>query len=423
MSGIYQAGRERASAPAHENNDYKPACKIMRAKIAEFALKLPNERLRRTFLNCFYSTLDTAAEMLADGSAFMLTGDIPAMWLRDSAVQVMGYLPFANDDPDVARLVRGLLKRQFFYIGLDPYSNAFNREANGRGHKDDVTDWDSPWVWERKYEIDSLCYPLWLAQKYAGTTGDFTVYDEEFRAALRKIIDTFKTEQRHFEKSAYFHSRPKYPQFPTLQNGGRGNPVGYTGMTWNGYRPSDDVCEYGYLVPSNMFVTVVFDYLCKNAEKADVSANKNPLSIIRCKSLMFELLYLIFNNKFIGKENNCVKGNALDVVENANGFMQRNCDRAITTAEVAKHVGYSTNYFVTIYKSVSGISPMAYHEKLRIEKAKNFILTTNLSMSEVADELGFDNLYSFSRYFKRLTGYSPLEYRTENNKNDKRRDR
>ena len=153
------------------------------------------------------------------------------------------------------------------------------------------------------------------------------------------------------------------------------------------------------------------------------SANKNPLSIIRCKSLMFELLYLIFNNKFIGKENNCVKGNALDVVENANGFMQRNCDRAITTAEVAKHVGYSTNYFVTIYKSVSGISPMAYHEKLRIEKAKNFILTTNLSMSEVADELGFDNLYSFSRYFKRLTGYSPLEYRTENNKNDKRRDR
>ena len=108
------------------------------------------------------------------------------------------------------------------------------------------------------------------------------------------------------------------------------------------------------------------------------SANKNPLSIIRCKSLMFELLYLIFNNKFIGKENNCVKGNALDVVENANGFMQRNCDRAITTAEVAKHVGYSTNYFVTIYKSVSGISPMAYHEKLRIEKAKNFILTTNL---------------------------------------------
>ena len=270
MSVIYQAGRERASAPEHENNDYKPACKIMRAKIAEFALKLPNERLRRTFLNCFYSTLDTAAEMLADGSAFMLTGDIPAMWLRDSAVQVMGYLPFANDDPDVARLVRGLLKRQFFYIGLDPYSNAFNREANGRGHKDDVTDWDSPWVWERKYEIDSLCYPLWLAQKYAGTTGDFTVYDEEFRAALRKIIDTFKTEQRHFEKSAYFHSRPKYPQFPTLQNGGRGNPVGYTGMTWNGYRPSDDVCEYGYLVPSNMFVTVVFDYLCKNAEKADV---------------------------------------------------------------------------------------------------------------------------------------------------------
>ncbi len=278
MSSIYETGREKEISPALENE--KPNCKTMRAKISEFSLKLSDEKLRRMFINCFYSTLDTAAEMLEDGSAFMLTGDIPAMWLRDSAVQVMAYLPFVNEDADVAKLIRGLLKRQFFYIGLDPYSNAFNKEPNNRGHKDDVTDWDSPWVWERKYEIDSLCYPLWLAQKYSQKTGDFSVYDDAFRIALRKIIDTFRTEQNHATKSAYFHSRPKYPQFPTLQNGGKGNPVGYTGMTWNGYRPSDDVCEYGYLVPSNMFITVVFDYLCKNAERANVADMRSEMKTL-----------------------------------------------------------------------------------------------------------------------------------------------
>ena len=92
-------------------------------------------------------------------------------------------------------------------------------------------------------------------------TKDESIFDDLFYKALEVIIQTFETEQYHFEKSKYFHYRPKYPQFPTLNNEGKGNPVGYTGLIWNGYRPSDDVCEYGYLVPSNMFASVILRWL------------------------------------------------------------------------------------------------------------------------------------------------------------------
>ena len=103
----------------------------MRNQVSLFAKSLQDGKVRQMFEKCFFSTLDTASEMLDDGSVFMLTGDIPAMWLRDSSVQVMEYLPYANGDGDVKRLIRGLLKRQFFYITIDPYANAFNRDDNG----------------------------------------------------------------------------------------------------------------------------------------------------------------------------------------------------------------------------------------------------------------------------------------------------
>ena len=275
----YNSGRKGESPSAAELKQ-KSSYQVMRNQVSLFAKSLQDGKVRQMFEKCFFSTLDTASEMLDDGSVFMLTGDIPAMWLRDSSVQVMEYLPYANGDGDVKRLIRGLLKRQFFYITIDPYANAFNRDDNGRGHKDDVTDYDSPWVWERKFEIDSLCYPLWLAQKYAETTGDYTVYDEGFRLALSRILDTFETEQFHNERSEYIHSRPLYPQFPSLPNGGKGTPVAYTGLIWNGYRPSDDVCNYGYLIPSNMFATVVMDWLEEHSGQIGISFERERIGRI-----------------------------------------------------------------------------------------------------------------------------------------------
>lgn len=221
---------------------------------AEFGAESP---IYRIFKNCYSNTLEQTIDVLPDGSVFAVTGDIPAMWLRDSAAQFRPYL--IVDDENVLQIVRGIIKRQFYYINQDPYANAFNREPNGRGHQDDLTEM-TPLIWERKYEVDSLCYPLQLAYLYWKSTGRTDCFDESFVSAVNKILEVWKIEQNH-EQSSYTFQRFDCAPSDTLPNEGRGTPVGYTGMTWSGFRPSDDACQYGYLVPSNMFAVVVLGYL------------------------------------------------------------------------------------------------------------------------------------------------------------------
>lgn len=147
-------------------------------------------------------------------------------------------------------------------------------------------------------------------------------------------------------------------------------------------------------------------------------SSDNPFKMIKQKALMFELLYLVFNYKNVNREN-YGKENPLKIVTQANTFMQNNSDRALSTAEIAMAVGYSTNYFVEIYKSIAYISPIKYHEKLRMERAKNLLLSTSLSVSEISEMLGFNNLYAFSRFFKRSFGLSPTDYKKKHyNAND-----
>lgn len=217
-------------------------------------------KLQKLYRNCYPNTLETTAEILADGSTFLYTGDIPAMWLRDSTAQVSQYLPLTKDDPEIRGILRGLIKKQLFYIRIDPYANSFNIEANGNGHTDDIPK-KGPWVWERKYEIDSLCYPMRLAYLYYKSCGDAGIFDGDFETTAEIIVDLWIREQRHFEKSDYYFIRKNCPWIDTLHNEGRGYPVNYTGMTWSGFRPSDDSCTFGYLIASNMFAVIVLRYL------------------------------------------------------------------------------------------------------------------------------------------------------------------
>jgi len=208
------------------------------------------------FRQCFLNTLDTTLTQDEDGTVFVITGDIPAMWLRDSTAQVTHYVRFAGNPP-IDTLIRGLIERQMRYILLDPYANAFNREANGAKWSEDRPA-QSPWVWERKYEIDSLCHPVQLSFAYYQKTADRSLFTEAFRKALAQIIDIFTTEQHH-EESPYFFERDNCPPSDTLPHEGRGEPVAYTGMTWSGFRPSDDACRYGYLIPANLFACVTLE--------------------------------------------------------------------------------------------------------------------------------------------------------------------
>lgn len=224
-------------------------------------------KLAAMFRNCFPNTLATTTQRLADGTTHVFTGDIPAMWLRDSTAQVRHYLPLAAEDASLRETIAGLIRRQFMCILRDPYANAFNREASNQGHKTDVTE-HNPWVWERKYEIDSLCYPLQLSYLYWKATGDTALFDATYREVVETILALWRTEQHHRELSPYRFERPAYPGMvpcDTLSDGGLGAPVGPTGMTWSAFRPSDDACTYGYLVPANMFAVVVLGYVSEVA--------------------------------------------------------------------------------------------------------------------------------------------------------------
>lgn len=167
-----------------------------------------------------------------DGTVYLQTGDIPAEWLRDSSAQTRPYLYFA-DKPDVAKFIKQVIARQGKYIETDPYANAF---------RPDFT------LHERKYELDSLCYPVDLAWKYWKRTGDKSAFTPEYKRALDTVLDTMKKEQDHPHHVGY--------TFRGMPNGGKGNPVGATGMIWTAFRPSDDNVKYNFLIPSEMMAVV-----------------------------------------------------------------------------------------------------------------------------------------------------------------------
>ena len=225
-----------------------------------------SEKLKRTFQNCFVSTAKTTTKFLEEEETYIFTGDIGAMWLRDSSAQVVHYLPFLKDHEILRKMVRGLIRRQMRCICIDPYANAFNEGPNGNCWEKDLTD-GSPWDWERKYEVDSLCYPVWLLKQYHDSTGDDAVFDEDVEKALEQILRVWKTEQNHERDSGYTFQRLNCPPTDTLTRQGRGSLTAFTGMTWSGFRPSDDACQYGYLIPSNMFAAVVLGYMEEFLEK------------------------------------------------------------------------------------------------------------------------------------------------------------
>ncbi|MFS0725712.1 glycoside hydrolase family 125 protein [Paenibacillus sp. 1P07SE] len=216
------------------------------------------------FEACFANTWNTTIAREDDGTTFVITGDIPAMWLRDSTAQVRTYLIAAGEDEEVAEMIQGLVERQFRMILADPYANAFNRSANGHGHQDDLTD-SGPLVWERKYEIDSLCYPIQLGYLLWKNTSRHAHFNATFRQGVETILQLWRTEQHHETGSPYRFERLNCPPTDTLVREGRGSETAYTGMTWSGFRPSDDACTYGYLVPSNMFAVVVLGYVSEIA--------------------------------------------------------------------------------------------------------------------------------------------------------------
>lgn len=223
------------------------------ARINEVTALLENERLAWMFANCFPNTLDTTVHPAGEYDTFVYTGDIHAMWLRDSGAQVWPYLPFMNEDEELRKMIAGLIIRQFKCICLDPYANAFYKEPDKEGYwKSDYTDM-KPGIHERKWEIDSHCYPIRLAYEYWKITGDSSVFSEVWLQAIELTLQTFREQQRKNGIGPYTFMRQTHAAYDTLPNYGKGTPVNPVGLIVSSFRPSDDATTFQFLIPSNFF--------------------------------------------------------------------------------------------------------------------------------------------------------------------------
>lgn len=243
---------------------------ILESFLEETARHIGDPELRWMFLNCYPNTLDTTVQQgTFEGKpdTFVITGDITAMWLRDSSAQVWPYVPLAKRDPALRTLLEGVIRRQTRCLLVDPYANAFMKDLNARntewGAKDDTT--ILPGVFERKYELDSLCYPVRLAYGYWKQTGDTAPFDARWKQAMVLVLKTMREQQRKENWGPYHFQRMNKRPSETLGQRGYGYPVNPVGLIASGFRPSDDACIFPFLVPSNLFAVTVLRYLTEMA--------------------------------------------------------------------------------------------------------------------------------------------------------------
>ncbi|MBK7500970.1 MAG: glycoside hydrolase family 125 protein [Ignavibacteriales bacterium] len=269
------------------------------AKIVEMKKTIKDEELAWLFENCFPNTLDTTiTHKVIEGKpdTFVITGDINAMWLRDSSAQVWPYLQFVNEDKKLKDLVAGVINRQTKCILIDPYANAFNDGPGESPWENDVTDM-KPELHERKWEVDSLCYPIRLAYGYWKTTTDVSIFDEDWKSAMKLVLKTFKEQQRKDGKSHYRFMRETAWSTDSLPLGGYGNPINPVGLIVSSFRPSDDATTFSFLVPSNHFAVVSL----KQLSEILTEVIKDTLFASECVNLADEVQEAL--NKYANAEH------------------------------------------------------------------------------------------------------------------------
>ncbi len=246
-----QAQEFTSARPAPEDRCF--SSEAVERTISEVSSKLTNPKLAWMFSNCFPNTIDTTVEFDEQaGDTFVITGDIHAMWLRDSGAQVWPYLRLAKEDEHLRKMLAGVLMRQLRCVAIDPYANAFNKGPTGSKWESDMTEM-TPWLHERKWEVDSPCYVLRLAYGYWKATGDTSVFGEEWLQAVRTILKTFREQQRFDGLGPYSFMRRTPRGKDTKSWGGFGAPVKPCGLICSSFRPSDDATVLEFLVPSNFF--------------------------------------------------------------------------------------------------------------------------------------------------------------------------
>jgi uncharacterized protein len=271
--------------PKPENRCFKSDA--VERTLTSVAQAVKDKELAQLFENCFPNTLDTTVRFTVDNGkpdTFIITGDIPAMWLRDSTAQVWPYLSLVNDDTALKEMFEGLIRRQVKCILIDPYANAFSDGTMPTPWEKDITDM-KPGVYERKWEIDSLCYPIRLGYAYWKSTGDLSCFDAEWQEAMQSVLRTFKEQQRKHDSGPYTFNRITSWSTDTVPGNGYGNPAKPVGLIASIFRPSDDATVFPFLVPSNKFAAVSLRQLAEIFHEV----NKTDRLAGECLLMAFEI--------------------------------------------------------------------------------------------------------------------------------------
>lgn len=266
-AGLFIQNKNLFAGPLAEFESKRPALAdrkftstAVEAAIAQIKRDLPNKELAWLFENCFPNTLDTTVDfetINGNPDTYVITGDIDAMWLRDSSAQVWPYLPLMKEDSKLQQLIAGVINRQTKCILKDPYANAFYKDENkiSEWKQTDITDM-KPGIHERKWEIDSLCYPIRLAHKYWKVTGDVSPFDADWKHAIERTVQTFTEQQRKHGNGPYTFQRNTSWATDGVPLSGYGYPVKPVGLVCSMFRPSDDATIFPFLIPSNFFAVV-----------------------------------------------------------------------------------------------------------------------------------------------------------------------
>jgi len=292
----YQTETFKSKRPSIANRKF--TSDAVEATILDIKRKIADPELAWLFENCFANTLDTTVDFeMVNGKpdTYVITGDIDAMWLRDSSAQVWPYLPLIKKDKKLNELIAGVIHRQKKCILLDPYANAFYKDPNKISEwKNDLTKM-KPGIHERKWEIDSLCYPIRLAYKYWNISGETSVFDTEWVKTIELTVQTFKEQQRKTNLGPYSFQRTTAWATDGVAMSGYGYPVKPTGLICSLFRPSDDACIYSFHIPANFFAIVSLRQAAEMLHK--IHANE-PLAK-ECNELANEVEKAIYKNAIV----------------------------------------------------------------------------------------------------------------------------
>ncbi len=244
------------------------------AEIERIGASMADRELAWMFGNALPNTLDTAVHVVEGGpgrapDTFVVTGDIPAMWLRDSTAQVWPYLRFAPEDARLQRLLAGVIHRQVACLAIDPYANAFEREPGASPWGDDATEMH-PLVHERKWELDSPCAVIRLSHAYWQACGDLAPFDAAWCGAMLRVLAVLREQQQG--PSGYRFQRRALNPLDSLPFDGAGWPSRPIGLIRSAFRPSDDACTFPLLVPANFMAAAALRQLAALARTLGQSA-------------------------------------------------------------------------------------------------------------------------------------------------------